>query len=185
MAPSVVTRKISLSGLSDIMFDRYPGDNKTALSTEKKFYFGEDVKTVILPATYISSLLSAQNTESAAKRFLGKGYKATAAAIQSYTAISPFEIPFTANGKPILFKEFNDKQFYVHNSVARLPKGIPNPKSRPVLRLPWELTFEISIFPNKEAGEDLIQDLFVRGGMAIGLGTFRGVFGKFKVTKWE
>lgn len=31
----------------------------------------------------------------------------------------------------------------------------------------------------------LLKDLFEIGGVAIGLGTFRGVFGKFKVTKWD
>jgi hypothetical protein len=31
----------------------------------------------------------------------------------------------------------------------------------------------------------MLTDLFIRGGLAIGLGTFRGVFGKFKVSEWK
>lgn len=186
MAEKVLTRKVMLTGLADIMFDRYPGDNKTTLSPEKKFYYMADGETLMLPSMNLVSFLTAQNTESAPKRLLDKRkYKETASAILSFTAISPFEIPFTSSGEPVKFSGFDGKQFYIHQSVARLAKGVPNPKIRPVIRTPWELAFEISIFPNKEFTEDTLHDLFVRGGLAIGLGTFRGVFGKFKVSEWK
>jgi hypothetical protein len=186
MAEKVLTRKVTLTGLADIMFDRYPGDNKTQLTPEKKFYFMPDGETLMFPSMNLISFLSAQNTDSAPKRLIDKRkYKEVASAILSFTAITPFEIPFTSNGEPVKFSEFDAKKFYVHNSVARLAKGVPNPKARPVLRTPWELGFEISIFPNKEFTEDMLHDLFVRGGLAIGLGTFRGVFGKFKVSEWK
>jgi hypothetical protein len=179
-------RKILLTGLSDIMFDRYPGDNKTVLTPEKKFYYMPDGDTLAMPAMNIVSFLTAQNTDSAPKRLLDKRqYKSVASAILSFTAITPFEIPFMSNGETLKFDGFDGKKFYIHNSVARLAKGVPNPKVRPVIRLPWELAFDVSIFPNKEFTEDMLHDLFVRGGLAIGLGTFRGVFGKFKVSKWE
>jgi len=179
-----LNRRVILSGISDIMFDRYPGDNNTSLTPEKKMYFAMDEKTLILPAANLMSFLSAQNTDSAPKRFLAKQYKKIASAMLSYISITPFEIPFTADGKSVVFNGFG-KQFYIHNSVARLNKGVPNPKIRPVLRLPWELSFNVSIYPNNEFSEDMLNDLFVRGGVAIGLGTFRGVFGKFRVSTWE
>jgi hypothetical protein len=181
-----IQRKVLLTGLSDIMFDRYPGDNKTVLTPEKKFYYLPDGETLAMPAMNIVSFLTAQNTDSAPKRLLDKRqYKTVASAILSFTAITPFEIPFLSNGEPVKFSGFDGKKFYIHNSVARLAKGVPNPKIRPVIRTPWELAFEVSIFPNKEFTEDMLTDLFIRGGLAIGLGTFRGVFGKFKVSKWE
>jgi hypothetical protein len=74
---------------------------------------------------------------------------------------------------------------FLHYSVARLDKGIPNPKTRPVLPLPWELAFTLVIQPNREIKEQEILNLFEEGGRAIGLGTFRGVFGKFYVKQWE
>jgi len=182
----VSTRKVLLNGIADIMFDRYPGDNKTQLTPEKKMYFMPDGETVMFPSMNIVSFLTAQNTDSAPKRLLDKRkYKEVASAILSFTAITPFEIPFTSNGESVKFSGFDGKRFYVHNSVARLAKGVPNPKVRPVLKTPWELSFNVSIFPNKEFTEDMLHDLFVRGGLAIGLGTFRGVFGKFQVSKWE
>jgi len=52
-------------------------------------------------------------------------------------------------------------------------------------KLPWAIEFELDIMPNKEIKEQEIYNLFVEGGLAIGLGTFRGVYGKFLVEKWE
>ena len=102
----------------------------------------------------------------------------------------PEVIEFTRNGKPIQVGTFTDRVdeksgIYLHRAVARLDKGIPNPKERPVLPLPWSLEFDMTIYPNKEIKEQEIKNLLTEGGMAIGLGTFRGVFGKFEVTRWE
>ena len=99
-------------------------------------------------------------------------------------------IPFLRDGKPIMFNKFDGdtdpgSHIYIHRSVARLDKGIPNPKERPVLPLPWTLKFSATIFPNREIQEQQIINLFENGGLALGLGTFRGVFGKFQVKRWD
>jgi len=187
----VVTRKVSLRGTTPIMFDRYAGDNKTELMVEQKLYLSPDGKTLVVPSVNLMSFLCAQNTPSAAKRFYdSREYKAIAQGVLSYTTINPTDIPLTRDGKPIQFGGFvgdEDKAagVYVHRSVARLDKGIPNPKVRPVVRLPWELCFDISIYPNPDGiTEDVLHRLFERGGIAIGLGTFRGVFGKFVIESW-
>jgi len=76
----------------------------------------------------------------------------------------------------------------VHYSVAKIMKGklsVPNPKERPMLDLPWELKFNLELVESPELNENLLKKLFEKGGIAIGLGTFRGVFGKFKVSKWS
>jgi hypothetical protein len=185
-----VTRKITLNGLTDIMFDRYSGDNKTQLRPDQKLYL--QGKTIVLPALNIMSLLSAQNTPSAPKRFLdSRQYKKVAQAILSYAAIQPFEIPFLRDGESIQFGSFDGDEVdqasgvYIRRDVARLDKGIPNPKVRPVLPLPWQLKFELLFFPNSEVTEEQVQNLLIRAGQAIGLGTFRGVFGKFSVEAWN
>jgi len=186
-----LTRKVSLVGLADLMFDRYAGDNKTELRVEDKMYFAQDGRTLVIPAANISSLLTAQNTPSAPKRFLdSRKYKQVAQGILSYTVIQPQLIPITRNGKEIKFNEFiNDADkssgVYIHRAVARLDKGIPNPKVRPTLALPWELNFDLLYYPNEEVQEDMIRNLLIKGGLSIGLGTFRGVFGKFRVATWE
>jgi hypothetical protein len=117
-------------------------------------------------------------------------YKAMTGACRSFVTISPMEIPFIRAGQQIRLGEIVDgidpvSGIYVHHSVARLEKGIPNPKERPVLPLPWELHFELTIDENDELNEQQLVNLMKQGGRALGLGTFRGVFGKFKVAKWE
>jgi len=186
-----ITRTVTCRGIADIMFDRYAGDNKTELQPHQKLYLAPDGETVVLPAANISSFLSAQNTPSAPKRFLdSREYKKACQAMLAYTSISPMQIPILRNGKPIKFTGFigdEDEKagIYIHRCVARLAKGIPNPKVRPVIRCPWEVTFELTIYPNDEVDEQLIYNLIEKGGIAIGWGTYRGVFGKFVIEKWE
>ena len=103
----------------------------------------------------------------------------------SFVAIEPFEIPFMRDGEEIQFEGFGKNGIQLDHSVARLAKGVPNPKERPYIELPWELHFELNIFPNDEFNMDQLYDVFRKGGLTVGLGTWRGVYGKFRVQNWE
>lgn len=185
-------RTVRLMGLTDIMFDRYAGDNTTQLEPWQKLYLDpKDSKTIALPALNVHSFLSAHNTNSAPKRLYDKRkYKDVANAALAFVSISPMLIPFTRKGEALVFGKLEgsvdpSSGVYIHAGVARLDKGIPNPKVRPVLPVDWELTFTLTLMPNKEITEQQLINLFDQGGVAVGLGTFRGVFGKFKVDLWE
>lgn len=191
-----VTRRVVLKGLRELMFDRYAGDNKTKLEWHQKIYLIPGSDILCLPATNIVSFLTAHNTNSAPKRLRDKrAYKDIANACLSFTSITgpaanPGYLPILRDGTPIRVGAFGEEydplsRIYLHRSVARLDKGIPNPKERPVLPLPWSLEFTLDIYPNKEIKEQEIRNLIEEGGLAIGLGTFRGVFGKFVIESWE
>lgn len=191
-ATEIVTRSVKLIGLTDIMFDRYPGDNDTRLEPHQKLYLEPgDSRVIGLPSLNIMSFLSAHNTNSAPKRLRDKRkYKDIANAMLSFVSIREQFIPLQRKGKPIVLGKLDgDKDelsgTYIHRSVARLDKGIPNPKVRPVVPLDWGLQFTMDIFPNREIKEQDILNLIEEGGRAIGLGTFRGVFGKFKIDEWK
>jgi hypothetical protein len=190
VATDIVTRRVKLVGMTPIMFDRYPGDNATKLEPHQKLYLSEN-NELVLPNINFMSFLSAHNTNSAPKRLRDKRkYKDICNAMLSFVSIREPLIPFLRNNKPIVFGKFEgDKDklsgCYIHRTVARLDKGVPNPKVRPVLPLTWELNFTLDIFPNREIKETEIQNLIVEGGRAVGLGTFRGLFGKFSVEQWE
>lgn len=178
-----ISREVELTGLTPILFDRYSGNNKEQLATMDKVYREEGL--LVFPSLNILSFLSAQNTESAPQRVVGRGYKEVAKAALSYVHIEPFNIPFLRNGAPI---EVENAGLKVHFAVARMMKGklaVPNPKERPMLSTPWALRFHLKLFETPELNEVLLKKLFMIGGNAIGLGTFRGVFGKFEVTLWE
>lgn len=195
-----VIRQVHLRGLTDIMFCRYAGDNDTKLEPWQKLYLaGEEGRTICLPSAAIMSFLSAQNTDSAPKRLLDpRKYKRFALACGSFVMIEPDWIPFLRDGQPIEFGKLDGKTkqppywacdsksgVYIRHDVARLEKGIPNPQVRPVLPLPWELHFSLTLWPNKEVQEQQLVNLFNDGLLAIGLGTWRGRFGKAEVILWE
>jgi hypothetical protein len=192
----LINRTVTFAGLTDIMFDRYPGDNSTKLEWHQKICLIPGTSTVALPIDNIVSLLSAHNTNSAPKRLRDKRkFKDIANANLSFVTVSgpkesPRYIPFLRDGKPIEVGTFGSKRdeksgIYMDFRVAKLDKGIPNPKERPVLPAPWALTFTLSILPNREMKEQELYNLLVEAGIAIGIGTYRGVFGKFAVTQWD
>ena len=177
-----IKRKVSLKGITPIMFDRYAGSNDEQLPTMQKAYYSSK-KTLVFPALNIISFLSSQNTESAPQRVVGKKWKTVAKAALSFVQIEPFEIPILREGKPV-----GENDLTVMSHVARVKKGnlsVPNPKERPVLSLPWNIEFDMTLLETNELSENVLRKLFEVGGLAIGLGTFRGVFGKFVVDKWE
>ena len=194
-----ITRKVRLVGIKEIMFDRYAGDNKTKLEWNQKIYLMPETNIMVLPIINIVSFLTAHNTNSAPKRLRDKrAYKDIANACLSFVSISNLkdktlpDIPFLRDGEEIKLGKIKpgdrhdpESGLWLHRTVARLEKGIPNPQERPVLPLPWALEFELNIYPNKEIKEQEIKNLVVEGGLAIGFGTFRGVYGKFIIDQWE
>lgn len=186
----VTTRNITLIGFAPLMFDRYAGDNKTQLPVEAKMYFMPDGKTLCLPAANLMSMLCAKNTTSIAKIIGGKSWSRICDSTLSYVSVSPNQIPILRDGKPIEFTGFIDgvdpvARISIHHSVARLAKGIPNPKERPLLDLPWSVKFDLTLFKNDDIDETYLQTAFLRAGVALGIGTYRGVFGKFQVAEWK
>ena len=183
-----ISREVTLKGTTDILFDPYAGDNKAKLSVEQKLYKTAN-NEVFLPSLNIVSLLSSINTMSAPKMFVGKGWRAVADAMAAVVSITPNKILFRRNDKPIIFGQFEEQPngdiidpksgIQVVRHVARLDKGIPNPKERPMLSLDWALKFQLNVAPHPELSETMIEDLFTKGGQFIGLGTFRKVYGKF------
>jgi hypothetical protein len=187
-----IVRQVHIRGLTDIMFDRYPGDNDTKLEPWQKLYLGgETGRTIMLPSANLMSFLSAQNTDSAPKRLLdSRKYKAFAQACGSFVTIGPRMIPFLRDGQPIEFGKFvgdedAESGVYIDRRVARLEKGIPNPKVRPVLPLPWDLHFTLTLLPNKWIQEQQLMNVVSDGLLCLGLGTFRGQFGKAEIVLWE
>jgi len=173
------------------MFDRYLGDNTSVVPNHEKLYKRKD-GTVYLPALNIMSFLSATQSRSAPRVYYPvKSYKDKAAALLGSTIIEPAEIDLTRNGEPIVWTgEFDEDMesgpsgIWLHKAVARVKGNIPNPKERPTISAPWEASFDVTLFDNNQVKPDEFKGLVVTGMAVIGLGTFRGVFGKATV-EWE
>jgi hypothetical protein len=188
--PDVMTRQVKLEGFTPILFDRYPGDNDTNLSPGEKMYFLKDGRTLCLPSLNIISFLSSQRSACAAKLLAGRNYKKLAMAFMGFVKIEPLDVPLCRNGEAIAFNGFTDGRdekanIEVLHAVGRVKGSVPVPVSRPLVHLPWELSFKISIISNEDFDEEKLYHAFTEGGMQIGFGSWRGMFGKFLVAKWE
>jgi hypothetical protein len=170
---------VTLQGIRPIMFDRF-ASMKTELSPEDKVYQKDG--NLVLPAKNIMSYLSAENTESAPRRIVGKKWKTICKAAMSFVDISPFDIPFDREGDSI--PSDSVEIIYDKAIVKKGTLSIPSEKQRPLLSLPWSLSFVIELFQNADLNEAMLRRLFEEGGIMIGLGTYRGVYGKFIVQKW-
>lgn len=187
MSQQIAAQKISLKldGVTDLMFDRYPGDNNTQLPVEKKLYV--DGTTVVIPSMNVLSLLTAENTRSITKDAYGKKAAGVLIELRSSLTIDTPLIPVLKNGKPLRFDGTFDPErggtvgIYIDRRVARLAKGVPNPKERPTIATPWSLEFSVELDANDSINTDEFVMLLRKGGKKIGLGTYRGVFGRFNV----
>ncbi len=186
MEPQNTSLIATLQGTRPILFDRYGGDNKTKLDTLDKGYRNEAGEYGI-PALNIYSMLAAQNTPSVAKRFYGKQAGEVALGVMSFVSIEavdggdPMHAPLLDDeGKT--FKS-DDKRIKVWSHVARLAKGIPNPKERPGIPTPWKVRFRFELQDNKMLNLATLKKMVEQGGI-LGLGTFRPIFGRYTV-QWE
>lgn len=137
----------------------------------------------MIPALNVYSLLAAENTKSVARQFFGKNGKTIALGIGSYTSIREFQIPVCDENGPVKFTAWNE-QVYVHKAVARLKNGVPNPKERPVLALPWSIKFTVEYIENSYCTFENLRMAFQMGG-TLGLGTFRPMFGRYELTVFD
>jgi len=178
----------TIEGLSDIMFDRFVDYSKEKRPTEQKLYIDPDGKTVVLPADNLLYFMFSSGVPGCAKFFEGKGNKNYIMTGLGHLFINPTFIPFTQNGKPIEFIGFG-KQFVEFGASALGGTGSARVKQemkyRPILKMPWELSFEISLVKNDLIDENKLYNWFTRGGIMIGIGTYRPRFGRFMVKKWD
>jgi len=183
--------RVKFTGLTAIMFDRFVSMEGEELPPEKKLYLREEGKRkrVILPSGNIMSFLAGEK-KSCCAFFAKKGEGAKIRQmIWGAVAIRPDEIPFTRDGKPAYFKGFGEGTgFRIDERKAIVKKGgqlIPQPTIRPVMELPWELEFDLTLWGNDlkfrffpEEGRTLA-NWFIRGGLMVAIGNFRPHFGRF------
>lgn len=176
------TIQAELTGIRPIMFDRYPGDNKTTLEPLDKFYLNQAGQCCV-PALNVLSLLAAWNTSSVAKRFYGREGKKIAAGVMGFCDVAahgddPMNAVITdADGSPYTP---NDSRIQVLTHVARTAQATPNPTSRPTIPTGWRMRFDFTYYENEDLKMPTFRRMIEQGG-AIGLGTFRPVFGRYTV----
>ena len=180
--------QIELEGLADLMFDRFIDHSAEKRPVEQKLYLNNNSELVI-PAENIYAFLFSENPQGCAKAFEGRKGKEYIRLGQGSIFVLPFLIPVMHDNKPILVKGTIGDQFWVFEAAPRTKQGSLSIKQeikpRPVLKLPWTISFEITMIESPIITETKILNWFTKGGIEIGLGTYRPRFGRFHVKRFE
>src|SRR4030065_745477 len=79
--------------------------------------------------------------------------------------------------------------FYIHLSGGRTKLGSLSIKQeaqpRPVLKLPWRLSFTITLLDNAILDPMKLENWFNECGITVALGAHRPRFGRFQVKEWK
>ena len=185
---------VSVEGLSSVMFDKFYDHSNENRPPERKFYTDNPV---CLPVENIYSFLYRDAAPVGAVRFVEKRKaKEYLAMGQAFMSIRQTMIPFLDESyKPILFNGFgkfdSDSRFYVNDWEAGITKMSggkiikQEARPRPVMKLPWNLEFEVMLFENDKVTPDKLLSWFQIGGLVIAIGTHRPQYGRFMIKKWK
>ena len=188
--PDYSKRHVVFTGLTPIMFNKCSGNIDLELPVEDKFYRQHN-GSLCIPAGNLKSFYGAQRFHCVAKILKARNYKPLASALIGLTIFTPMPIPIrkTPNSEPIMFGQFvNDVDELSGMYVDRQPAwggGVPSMAVRPVLPLPWCLVFDIGWMRNEVFAEEQLLQGTQRGGLEVGIGTYRQMYGKFSVDVWE
>ena len=183
---------VELEGLSDIMFDRFVDHSKESRPPDQKLYLIDENKATLPSANIIAFFFNENPPAGCAKTFEGRKGKDYCRIGQSHVFFDPLHIPLLCEGREITFSGFNNgSPFYIDPGNGGRTKGSGSnsikqeAKPRPVLRLPWEIRFSITLLKNAVIDESKLHNWLKLGGLQIALGTYRPRFGRFRVSKFE
>ena len=179
---------VILAGLSDIMFDRFIDHSKEKRPPEQKLYLAAE-NMLVMPKDNIEALLFGDDPPGCARCLEGKAGKNYLRMGLSHVFVKESLIPFQDEaGASLKFDGFGE-HLWIHRGAPRTKQGSRSikqeMKERPVLRLPWNLSFHLTILENVLINENKVYNWLVAGGMQIGLGTYRPRFGRFEVRDWK
>jgi len=173
------TLNVTLTGLSPIMFDAFRGQEE--LPPEKKLYLAPDKTTLILPASNIVGFLTSRSSHSCLRVFTSnKDWRTRGPEVIGNVAVDPVNIKFLNDEEPVTFSNEWNEKIYIDERMARPSDTARVIARRPVLDLPWLLKFRLLINPTEFVTVERIKDWFVRGGISVGIGAYRPMFGRFE-----
>ena len=107
MEPLEITKiKVEISGLSDIMFDRFIDHSKEMRPPEQKLYLAGENRLIPPAGNLDSFLFGMKPPPGCAGKFEGKQGKNYSTMGMGHVLIDPLEIDFMADGKQIFFTVF-------------------------------------------------------------------------------
>lgn len=183
-----------LRGLAPLMFDRFFDHSAEERPPEQKLYLNQD-NFLVMPAANLVALLTNERPPGAIKLAEKKKANDYLPYVKGHVHFSQIQFPISDDNGPIIFTHFDGQRFFIDRSAPRVIKGSLSIKqesrSRPVLSLPWFIKIGINLieteFSKGKIVPDKLYSWFSLGGLVIGLGTYRPLYGRFELshTHWQ
>ena len=175
------TFDVIANGLSPLMEDRFFGQ-ETGTPQEKLYLSSKDGKTLIWPNANVMGFFASKSSVSVIRLgMMGEGRDKNAAVLMGSLAIEPTEIPILSNGKPIVFEGTWTDQLYLDTRMARPSATARVMVTRPVIDVPWSMAFVLRVVETKDVTVENVMTWLENGGLLVGFGAFRPLFGRFLV----
>jgi hypothetical protein len=178
---------VEIEGIADLMFDRFVDHSKEVRPPDQKFYMEKGNK-VVVPAENFNSFLVGDKVPGCAKLFEGRKSGIYMRTLTTHVAFSDSSFAVKKNSKPLVFKNFDDKDFYIFQAAGVTKSGgviiKQEIQDRPVVKCPWTIDLSFTLLKNELIDENKLHNYFERGGILISIGTYRPRFGRFLVKKW-
>lgn len=185
--------EVTLSGLAPLMFDRFFDHSGEERQPEEKLYLERGTNKLVMPAKNLEAFLTGERPPGAIKITEKKKANDYLPYVKGHVSFTQSAFPILdGDDQAIIFKDFTG-QFEVDISSPRVIKSGLSikqpPKKRPVLNLPWGIKLvlrlvETPLSKGKITSEKL-HAWFAIGGLVVGLGTYRPLYGRFQVERWE
>lgn len=190
---------VRIEGISSILQNRFaPAElNNLMQGTTKKTgaidYSNEWIQGMYIndngylyqPASHLEAALV-----QAAKAFKikGRGNKTWSSVIRAYCYVKPVELIHLRNGKPVEAPDNDLLQNPTKNlrvNIQRVKVGqAAIARSRLEINEGWELDFIVEIIDD-QVTPDVIQEILIEAGRAVGIGDYRPKHGRFDIINFE
>lgn len=187
--------KCTLEGIVPMMHDRFHtaaqvsgGKKKTKAASDQKkeieLKLHRDKKGVFVPADNIRMMLIGNKHRPGAAKIVGsyietkRGTEYLQACKSCVWIIGPDD-PLKVYVKPNrkTMDDYDERSFI--NAA-----GSRSITMRPILTLPWSLTFTVQVTDDNLA-ESKVREFYEVAGLRCGVGAYGPTFGRCKITKWE
>ena len=180
---------VTLDGQKELLFNKFIGIKDEEIPTEKKFDYDEEGNVYINDLRIYNFLFDVgdpqghRNTIGAIKLFTGRKHKELIVIGNSCIEIKDEIIYLTRNNEKIKYTAFGENG--VEELKAKTSKGKPQNVKRPLIKKPWEVSFQIELAGNESITFEDLKGWFEKGGKQVGLGAWRPRHGQFSVKKFE
>lgn len=188
--------KCTVEGVAPMLHNRYPmnaepgsGKRKTQSIKDLKQTLNDkaykDNKGMYLPANNIRMMLIGNQKRRGAATILGSDIEAgKGTRYVNFCKGCVFVLGLDGDQTKVYVQPNRKKWDDTHLSSYQRKDGSRNVIERPMINLPWQMTFNIVVYDdNFEEGK--VRELFDTGGMRCGLGDFGPTFGRFIIKEWK